>query len=95
LRLVRGAAADGLGEGLGCTGAAFVGVRLGVAVVVVGAAAGVVVVAGVVADVVLAARGVCAAPAQALSARQAAANQTVCRMVTEGNPRSRPPALRR
>ncbi|KRF28892.1 hypothetical protein ASG91_04460 [Phycicoccus sp. Soil802] len=67
-------------------------VRLGVVVVVVGAA---VLVAGGAADVGLAARGVCVAPAHALSARQAAANQTVCRMVTEGNPRSRPPASRR
>ena len=65
-------------------------VRAGVffVVAVVGAVVVVlpVVLAGVVVDVGLAARGVCAAPAQALSARQAAANQTVCRMVTEGNP---------
>ncbi|KRF23216.1 hypothetical protein ASG95_00350 [Phycicoccus sp. Soil803] len=68
-------------------------VRLGVVVAVVGAA--VVLVAGGAAGVGLAARGVWVAPAHALSARQAAANQTVCRMVTEGNPRSRPPASRR
>ena len=60
-------------------------VRLGV--VVVGAAVVVlVVVAGVVVEVVVAARGVWVAPAHALSARQVTAIQTVCRMVTEGNP---------
>jgi hypothetical protein len=68
-------------------GSSVVVVRLGV--VVVGAAVVVlVVVAGVVVAVVevVAARGVWVAPAHALSARQAAAIQTVCRMVTEGNP---------
>ncbi|WP_157693054.1 hypothetical protein [Pedococcus dokdonensis] len=65
----------------------FVGLGRFVAVVVVvveGAA--VVVLVDEVLDVLLAARGVCDAPAHALSTRQAAANQTVCRMVTEGNP---------
>jgi hypothetical protein len=76
--------------GFGVTGfTVVVVVRLGVVVVVLGAAV------VVLADVGLAARGVCVAPAQALSARQAAASQTVCRMVTEGNPRSPPPAFRR
>ncbi|WP_457254876.1 hypothetical protein [Pedococcus sp. P5_B7] len=88
-----------MGSGTGFTGfdavdGRSVGER-GVVVVVVVVDAAVLLVAAVVADVGLAARGVCAAPAQALSARQAVANQTVCRMVTEGNPRSRPPAFRR
>jgi hypothetical protein len=80
---------------LGFTGVAsvVVVVRVGVVVLVVGAVV-VVLVVGSATDVV-AARGVGAAPAQALSARQAAANQTVCRMVTEGNPRPHPPAFRR
>ena len=91
LRLVRGLAADGFGEGFTGFALVVVVVRVGVFVVVFGVGAAVVVVvlvvlAGVVVDVVLAARGVCAAPAQALSARQAATNETVCRMVTEGNP---------
>jgi len=68
-------------------------VRLGVVVVVVGVVVVVVLADGAVDSV--AARGVCAAPAHALSARQAAAIRTVGRMVTEGNPRSRPPAFRR
>jgi hypothetical protein len=79
----------GVGFGVGCGFTGFtvvVVVRLGMVVVVLAAAVVVLV------DVVLAARGVCVAPAQALSARQAAANQTVCRMVTEGNPRSPPAA---
>jgi hypothetical protein len=98
-------AADGFGEGFTGFALVVVVVPVGVFVVVVGAAVVVVagvVLAGVVVDVVLAARGVCAAPAQALSARQAAANQTVCRMVTEGNPARLPrvasparPAVRR
>lgn len=65
-------------------------------VVVVDGTAVVVVDGDGAAEVGLAARGVCDAPAHALSTRQAAANQTVCRMVTEGNPaggagRCRPP----
>ena len=88
-RLVRGFAAEGfvegLAEGFGLTGAALAVVVVGVVVVVVGAVV-VLVVADGTAVVVLAARGDGAPPAHAQSARQAAANQTVCRMVTEGNP---------
>jgi hypothetical protein len=94
---VRGAAAGldvCVDVGLGATGFAFVVVRLeGVVGVVALVVADPGVLVGVT-EVVEAARGVWAAPAQALSARQAAANQTVCRMVTEGSPAPPPPALR-
>jgi hypothetical protein len=87
---------------LGFTGVALVVVvvRVGVVLLVVGAVVVVLVVGAVVGLFVgvvpeaVAARGVCAAPVHALSARQAAANQTVCRMVTEGSPAPPPPALR-
>lgn len=59
----------------------------GVAVVVVELVVVLLVEADVVlVDVAVAARGASSVPAHAPSARQATANQTVCRMVTEGNP---------
>jgi hypothetical protein len=93
---VRGRVAEGLGEelgeGFGFTGGAlvFVGVvvLLGVAVVLV-----VVLCAVVVRDVVGAPAGVAPVPVHAPSTRQAAANQTVCRMVTEGSPTPRRAAV--
>jgi hypothetical protein len=78
-----------VGDCFGFTvGALVVVVVRGVVVVVVG----VVLLGVLVVYVVVAARGVESVPVHAPRARQATANQTVRRMVTEGSPPGRPNA---